>query len=134
MACVLDTNVAIHLRDGDPEVWARVERLREPGVVSVVTRVELEGGIATVPHLAERRAVRLRLLLKMIPVLPFDDACADAYGTIVRAAGYSRPRVLDRMIAATALVNGLPLVTMNGEDFRDIEGLRLEIWPAPGRR
>ncbi len=32
------------------------------------------------------------------------------------------------MIAATAIANGLPLVTLNGSDFQDIEGLELIVW------
>jgi len=35
------------------------------------------------------------------------------------------------MIAATAMVQGLTLVTINGDDFRDIGGLSLDIWPSP---
>ena len=40
-------------------------------------------------------------------------------------------RILDRLIAATAIVHDLTLVTINGADFRDIPGLKLEAWPAP---
>ena len=34
------------------------------------------------------------------------------------------------MIVATALVHDLTLVTMNGADFNDIAGLKLEVWDA----
>ena len=47
---------------------------------------------------------------------------------IVEAIGFSRTKVLDRLIAATALANALPLATRNAKDFRDIPGLRLEEW------
>ena len=59
--------------------------------------------------------------------------CADAYRKIVRQSGFSRRKTLDRMIAATALVNNATLVTANGPDFADIPGLALEIWSAPNR-
>jgi tRNA(fMet)-specific endonuclease VapC len=42
--------------------------------------------------------------------------------------GYSRRKVLDRMIAAQALVDEATLVTRNGDDFRDIPGLTLLEW------
>ena len=58
-------------------------------------------------------------------VLAFDDAAADAYRAIVEAAGYSRRKLLDRMIAAQALVHRATLVTCNGDDFNDIPGLEL---------
>jgi predicted nucleic acid-binding protein len=35
------------------------------------------------------------------------------------------------MIAATALVHGPPLVTLNGRDFRDVPGLELIEWERP---
>jgi predicted nucleic acid-binding protein len=35
------------------------------------------------------------------------------------------------MIAATAIVAGATLITMNAQDFRGIDGLRLEAWPSP---
>ncbi|QMW22741.1 PIN domain-containing protein [Sandaracinobacteroides saxicola] len=38
------------------------------------------------------------------------------------------PRLLARMIAATALVRGLPLATLNPDDFADVAGLRVEDW------
>ena len=45
MAFVLQTNVAIHLRDGDVAVTDRVAALDGAVLISVVTRVELEGGV-----------------------------------------------------------------------------------------
>jgi predicted nucleic acid-binding protein len=55
-----------------------------------------------------------------------------AYGRIVAAAGHSRRKVVDRMIAATALANGLTLITLNGADFPDLPGLDLVAWTSAG--
>jgi predicted nucleic acid-binding protein len=49
MAFPLDTNVAIHLRDGDPKVMQKVAALEDAVLISVVTRVELEGGVYREP-------------------------------------------------------------------------------------
>lgn len=128
MAYLLDTNVAIHLRDGNPAVTARVASLDGAVLMSVVTRVELEGGVHREPaHVAVRRA-RLDAMLAAIPALAFDDAAADAYGAIVAQAGYSRRKLLDRMIAAQALVHRATLVTQNAGDFEDVAGLQLDAW------
>ena len=128
MAFVLDTNVAIHLRDGDIAVTDRVAALDGAVLISVVTRVELEGGVYREPSQAAIRRARLDVLLAAIPTLAFDAAAADAYGHIVAHGGYSRPKLLDRMIAAQALVHRATLVTLNADDFSDVPGLRLLAW------
>ncbi len=131
MAVLIDTNVAIHLRDGDPDIVGRIAALDEPPVISIVTRIELEGGLSAKPHLAETRRRALIEMLDEIATLDFEIAMVDAYRQILDATGYSRGRVLDRMIAATAIAHGLALITINGSDFRDIPGLVLEVWPSP---
>ncbi len=128
MSFLLDTNVAIHLRDGNSGIIAKVTALEGAVLLSVVSRVELEGGVYRDPAQAHVRRPRLDAMLEVLPVLAFDDAAGDAYRTIVEAAGYSRRKLLDRMIAAQALVHRATLVTMNGEDFRDIPGLSLLEW------
>jgi predicted nucleic acid-binding protein len=63
-----------------------------------------------------------------VQILPFDEADADVYRWIVETVGYSRRKVFDCMIAAQALVHRATLVTRNGDDFRDIPGLRMLEW------
>lgn len=128
MIFLLDTNVAIHLRDGDPDIARRVSELDGAILLSMVTRVELEGGVYRDPSQIGVRRVRLDAVLEALPALAFDDAAANAYRTIVEAAGYSRRKLLDRMIAAQALVHRATLVTMNPDDFRDVPGLTILAW------
>ena len=128
MSYLIDTNVAIGLRDRDIAMIARVASLGSDVMLSIVSRVELEGGVHREPALSAIRRVRLDLMLASLPVLAFDDRAAETYGSIVQAAGYSRRKVLDRMIAAQALVKGATLVTLNAADFSDIPGLKLLAW------
>ena len=128
MAYVLDTNVAIRLRDGDAVIAGKVAALDDAIVISVITRVELEGGVHRDPAERPIRRARLDAILSAIPTLAFDDAAADAYGEIVAQTGSSRRKLLDRMIAAQALVHRAVLVTMNPDDFADIVGLELQAW------
>ena len=128
MAFLIDTNVAIHLRDGDAATAGRVEALHGAVMMSIITRVELEGGVHREPAHAPIRRARLDVLLRAIPTLAFDDHAAATYGSIVAAAGYSRRKLLDRMIAAQALVHRAELVTMNPDDFSDVPGLTLRAW------
>jgi tRNA(fMet)-specific endonuclease VapC len=127
-AFLLDTNVLIHLRDGDETVSRKIVGLDGPVILSVVSRVELEGGVYRDPAQADTRRARLDVILGAMPTLAFDDVSAEAYRDIVRAAGYSRRKLLDRMIAAQALVHRAVLVTMNETDFADVPGLQLLAW------
>ena len=128
MAYLIDTNVAIHLRDGDAGVTAKIAALEGAVLMSVVTRVELEGGVYREPPFAALRRARLDAVLTAIPALPFDDAAAGVYAQIVAQAGYSRRKLLDRMIAAQALLHRATLVTMNAGDFADVPGLAVAAW------
>ncbi|WP_245162379.1 PIN domain-containing protein [Brevundimonas sp. AJA228-03] len=125
---LLDTNVAIGLRDDVMEVQDRVLSLQGEVALSVLTRVELEGGSHRDPADADRKRARLDTLLQSLPVFPFDDDAADAYRAIVQSAGFSRRKIIDRMIAAQAMSRDLTLVTLNGADFRDIPGLDMVEW------
>lgn len=128
MAYLLDTNVAIHLRDGDPEITGKVAALDDAVLMSIVTRVELEGGVHREPLQAGIRRARLDAMLRAIPSLAFDASAADAYEAIAAHSGYSRRKLLDRMIAAQAIVHHAVLVTMNPDDFADVVGLRVVTW------
>jgi predicted nucleic acid-binding protein len=131
MRAIVDTNIAIFLRDDHPEILARVAQLPRAPMLSVVSRVELEGGIYREPKQAPLLKNRLAALLQIMEQLPFTSAEAEAYGRIVAQCGYSRRQIVDRMIAATAIVAGATLITINAQDFRGIDGLRLEAWPSP---
>ena len=111
MAFLLDTLVAILLRDGNPPVTQKVAVLEGVVLISIVTRVELEGGVYREPEQAPIRRAQLDAMLSAIPALAFDDLAAKTYGAIVASVGYSRRKLLDRMIAAQALVHRATLAT-----------------------
>ena len=123
---MLDTSVAIALRDGDAAMVRQLRAAASPACLSVVSLVELEAGLFG-PE-ADLRRERLATLLETIPAIDFTAAEAVAYGRILADTGYSRRKVLDLMIAAQAIVAGATLVTLNGPDFRDIAGLSLLEW------
>jgi predicted nucleic acid-binding protein len=128
LAYILDTNVAIHLRDGDEGVTGRIAALQGQILLSIVTRMELVNGIYRLPIDVEARRGRVDAILAAFPVLAFEEAECDAYASIVAEVGYSRRKLLDRMIAAQALTHRATLVTMNAADFRDVPGLDLLEW------
>ena len=125
---MLDTNVAIHLRDRDPAVIAKIAVLDDAAMISIVTRVELEGGVYSDPAQAASRRARLDVMLETLPTVPFDDLAADTYKSILETTGFSRRKVLDRMIAAQAIVHRATVVTMNAADFADIPDIKVLAW------
>ena len=128
MAVLPDTDVLIHLRDGDLEIAGKVAALNDSVLMSIVSRVELEGGVWRDPVWARVRRARLDAIPAAIPALTFDAEAADAYSGIVASAGYSRRKLLDRMIAAQALVHRAALATRNASDYADIPSLNLLRW------
>ncbi|HEX8640897.1 MAG TPA: PIN domain-containing protein [Allosphingosinicella sp.] len=130
MGWLIDTNIAIRLRDGDGAISHRMRDLEVRPSLSIISHVELENGVCAQPAHAGARRAAVDLILANLTIHPFEADALAAYRSILAAVGYSRPRVADRMIAATAIAHDLTLLTMNGRDFRDIPGLRLEEWQA----
>ncbi len=99
--------------------------------ISVLTRVELEGGVYSDPASMSKRRRAVDALLREFMLLDLTSEIAEFYGRIVARSGFSRRKIVDRMIAATALVHDLTLVTLNPRDFQDVPGLRVTSWDAP---
>ena len=97
------------------------------GAISAVTLAELTAGPHATTDSAERarRQERLQQVEARLDAIPVDGAVARAYGVAfaaVLAAGRKPrgPRVLDLLIAATAMANQLPLYTRNPDDFAEL--------------
>lgn len=97
--------------------------------ISTVNLAELYAG--AYKHSQTARLLALVAdLLQEVHVLDFDVACADTFGQVrgtLLKQGFSVPTT-DLMIASTALVHDLTLVTHNTADFQNIPGLRLVDW------
>ncbi len=112
---LLDTSVFIARETGRP-----LGRLPDRVAVSVVTIGELELGVlAAEGEILARRADTLALARESDPI-PVGEAVMSAWARLVvdcRRAGVHRTvRLTDALIAATAVVHGLPVVTQD-EDF-----------------
>jgi tRNA(fMet)-specific endonuclease VapC len=128
LAYLVDTNIAIYARDGIDSILTRLAEHDGEVVLSALSLAELQRGIYRDPNFTALRQARLEVLLRGLPVLPFDAPAAEAYGRIIAQCGWARGRDYDRMIAAHAISTQSVLVTNNEADFRDIPGLRMENW------
>ncbi len=128
LAYLIDTNIAIHARDGSEIVLAKLLRHAGAVILSALSLAELQLGLRRDPQLFALRSARLAALLQAVPVAPFDRSAAEAYGEIVAKIGWSRSRQMDRLIAAHALATRSVLVTANTADFSDVPGLAIENW------
>jgi tRNA(fMet)-specific endonuclease VapC len=128
---LLDTNICIHIRRRrPPEVLARFQRLR-PGeaVISVITYGELMYG-AEKSQFHEQATKQLMELTGLVPVMELPSSAGQFYGAI-RAALEIKGEVIgnnDLWIAAHARAAGLTLVTNNEDEFRRIQGLKIQNW------
>ena len=133
MPFLIDTNIAIHARDGTEAVLDKLADHDGEVLLSSLSLAELQRGVFKEPGFTALRQARLEVLLRAIPVIPFDEAAALAYGRIIAQCGWAKGRDFDRMIAAHAISSGSVLVTDNEADFRDIPGLEVENWKARSR-
>jgi tRNA(fMet)-specific endonuclease VapC len=130
---LIDTNIAIHARDGTEAVLDKLAEHDGEVLLSSLSLTELQRGVLKEPRFTALRQARLEVLLRAIPVIPFDEAAALAYGRIIAQCGWAKGRDFDRMIAAHAIGSGSVLVTDNEADFRDIPGLEVESWKTRQR-
>jgi tRNA(fMet)-specific endonuclease VapC len=130
MLHLLDTNICIYWMLGQPARVAQRMRSRHVGelAMSVVTYAELRAGIEM--HSSDRGHDDqvLRSLTRLVPVIPFDEADAEAFGRLRAAVRDRRRDALDRMIAAHAIRLDAVLVTNNEADFAGFPQLRVENW------
>src|SRR5205085_5449104 len=119
MRVLLDTPVLIGA-DGPGEL---------EGAISTASLAELHFGVLVAASEDERarRSQRFGVIEATFDPLPVDAAVARAWGrlaaAIVSRGGKARRRSLDLVIAATANVHHVPLLTLNPKDFALIADL-----------
>ena len=128
---MLDTNICIgFLNGGDPSLRDRLLAGSPDSFrLCSVVKAELLYGARNSAKVADNLH-KLERFFAPLESLPFDDAAAEAYGTI-RAQLQREGTPIggnDLMIAAVARAHDLTLVTRNQAEFRRVSGLRVEVW------
>lgn len=132
MSYLLDTNVLSELRRPRPHAGVREWFAKRPAAtlyLSVLTMGEIRKGVQGVADARRRQALSDWLETELPAyftgrVLPVDGAVADRWGRLVAEAGRPLPAI-DSLLAATAAVHGLVLVTRN---LRDFAGLPVQVF------
>lgn len=127
MSLLLDTNVVSELRkpNADPQVarWAEGMDKRD-AFLSVITIRELEAGLLLVERRDPNQGARLRSWFERQVLVDYADRLLDIDLAVARRAASlhvpdPRPE-RDALLAATALVHGLTVVTRNTRDFEPL--------------
>src|SRR6266568_1786876 len=122
MKLLLDTSVIIDfLRRKDKENSLHYRWSKEIYSISIVTHTELYAGKSIWENNENKQA--LEDVLDGIVVLALDAKISQAAGKI--KAYHHSSSLVDAIIAATAIVHNLELVTLNVKDFERIEGVKL---------
>jgi predicted nucleic acid-binding protein len=129
MQCLIDSDLFIEFLWEDSEAARRIENLLPACVaISILTYMEsFQGTFKRSDPVASQE--QYAHFLTGIPVLDFTiqtaELCAQLRHQLSTEGRRVRNRVLDLMIAATALEHGLTLVTRNRADYQDVPGLTL---------
>ena len=130
MRYMIDTNICIYVqKKKHPSVLEKFKENFFRLCISAVTYAELVVGVEK-SEKKEKNIVALRDFMQFLEVVPFDIEAAKEYG-IIRAKLEKSGKVIgnnDMMIAASAKVKNMILVTNNICEFERVDGLRLENW------
>jgi predicted nucleic acid-binding protein len=123
---LVDTGLILgQLRDHQPTIHLLRELRRSDQLaISAVTRLEVRA------RMHEHERYYTQKLLSRFVTFAVDSRIADLAGDLTaRSRSQSLLSLPDAMIAATALLEGLTLVTYNVAHFAPIRGLSLHVFP-----
>ena len=139
MNVLLDTNVVSEAMAARPDAGVLAWIRAQPDVaihLSVATIAEIDYGISRLPDGHKRVALQTWrenvVQISRRRILPVDLAVASAWGKLRGRAEAARRTMslIDALIAATAEVHDLTLVTRNVKDFEVWGGPVFNPWPA----
>jgi len=128
---LLDTNICIFAINKRPaNVLEIIKKKSKSGIfISSFTVAELEYGVENSKYIEDNRIALLKFL-SIFNVLNFDDMDAAPYGklkTKLKKAGQIIGPI-DMLLAAQAISKELIFVTNNVDEFKRIDGLKIEDW------
>lgn len=130
MGVILDTAVLVAAERGAFDMPGYLSRLGDaPVALAAISASELLHGVERARDAAvrQRRSAFVEGVLANVPVIPFGLAEARAHARVwaALAAAGTPIGTHDLQVAATALVAGSQVATLNADEFRRVPGLAL---------
>lgn len=123
MAYLVDTNIMVDFTRGNAKAADYLDSLGGACLLSSITALELIAGARS-----QREVNDLDIMISAYEqIAPTPDIARRAYYLMKTRAKPAGLQTLDSLIAATALEEGLTLVTKNRKHFQMISGLVLEV-------
>ncbi len=129
MKYLLDTNIVIFFFKGKFEIEEKMDAVGITNcLISEITLAELKFGAENSGNVEKHRS-EVDELIETVQVLPITSALDIFAKEKARLRKQGLPLDdFDLLIAATAIANGITLVTNNVKHFSRIEGLTIEDW------
>ena len=128
---LLDMNICIFAINNRPaNVLEIIKKKSKAGIyISSLTVAELEYGVENSKYIEDNRIALLKFL-SIFNVLNFDDMDAAPYGKLKTKLKKSGQIIgsIDMLLAAQAISKELIFVTNNVDEFKRIDGLKIEDW------
>jgi predicted nucleic acid-binding protein len=115
-----DSNILIYAADPE-DIFCRAFVEREDAVIASVTRIEVLGFVGFGKLSDERRTRLIEIVASMMEL----ELNENVIQRCIALRQQKKMSLADAIIAATALLHGLPLVTRNVDDFKHIAALKL---------
>jgi toxin FitB len=115
----MDTNAGIDLLDGrlpiKAAIWLDNHVLSENIAISVINKIELMGF-----NMSTQSYTKVQALVNTVDILNLTDTIVNE---TIALRKINKIKLPDAIIAATALVHNLTLISRNKKDFKAIAGL-----------
>lgn len=124
---IIDTDILIDAGRGVSEAISCLQEIERKSslATSVITQMELFVGCRSKTELLE-----VEKFLRRFRILPLTEPISDRSVELLRQYRLSHGLLIpDALIAATALVFGVPFISKNQRDYRFLEGLNLQTYP-----
>ena len=120
---LLDSNILIYLQNEKEKVWQHTLSLGEDAfAISVISRFEVRVGIGNDASFVERSYD----FLSQFKAIPINAEIIDLASELYIAQGTGKSIFKDVLIAATAIIQDLTLVTAD-KDFKKFKKLKLHL-------